>query len=337
MKKFLLWVALFLAFIAGMLFRTTAAQQNVADSSHILAEIKPALASISGDEILAHIKVLASDEYEGRAPGTKGETLTVNYLVEKFKQFGLKPGNPDGGYTQKVPLVGFITEPSTSFQVGGKPLDFNYPDDYVARSRRLLPEVTVKNSGVVFVGYGIVAPEYNWDDFKSVDVRGKTIIILDDEPQIFDVREPAKLDEKMFKGKIATYYGTRSYKFEIAARKGAAAVLVVHNPKTAYASFKAIQNNFQREAFDIKSAATNRKPALVEGWITLAAVQKLFAADNKDFDELKQSASNKNFKPELLRAAASFSNKIKWREIKSHNVGAKIEGSDKRLKNEYVI
>ncbi|MDQ3710977.1 MAG: M20/M25/M40 family metallo-hydrolase [Acidobacteriota bacterium] len=337
MRKYLLWVALFLVFIAVTLFRLTVWQQSAAASTQIPAEIKPALESITGDEILAHIKVLASDEYEGRAPGTKGETLTVNYLVEQFKRFGLKPGNPDGSYTQKVPLVGFTAEPSASLKVGGKSLDFNFPDDYVARSRRLLPEVTVENSGVVFVGYGIVAPEYGWDDFKNVDARGKTLIILDDEPQISDAREPSKLDEKMFKGKIATYYGTRSYKFEIAARKGAAAVLVVHNPATANASFKVIQNNFQREAFDIKLAATNRKPAPVEGWITLAAVQRLFAADNRHFDDLKQSALNKNFKPVLLRAAASFSGKIKWREIESHNVVAKIEGSDKYLKNEYVI
>ncbi len=336
MKKYLLWIGLFFTFAAFAQSRANFGQQNAATSPQIPAEIKPALKSITGDELFKHIKVLASDEYEGRAPGTKGETLTVKYLIEQFKRFGLKPGNPNGNYTQKVPLVGFTARPSFSFTVNGKQNALNFPEDFVARSRLLQTEVTVKNSEIIFVGYGIVAPEYGWDDFKNVDVRGKTLIVLDDEPQIPDPLDASKPDEGMFKGKVATYYGTRPYKYEIAAQKGASAVLVVHDPATAYASFKVVQNNFQREAFAIKQAA-NGKLSAVEGWITLDAARRLFAAANHDFNSLRQAALSKNFKAVPLRANANFNGKIKWREIESHNVVAKIEGSDKRLKNEYVI
>lgn len=338
MRNYLLWVALFLVFIAVTLFRATVWQQSAAASPQIPAEIKPALESIIGDEILAHIKVLASDEYEGRAPGTKGETLTVNYLVEQFKRFGLKPGNPDGSYTQKVPLVGFTAEPSASLKIGGKSLDFNFPDDYVARSRRLLPEIAVENSEVIFIGYGIVAPEYGWNDYKNADVRGKTLIMFEDEPQITDPRQPTKFDNLMFKGQTQTYYSTSRYKFELAAQKGAAAVLLIHNPEKASSSFKTHQNRARQESFDVKRTIASPPVLAVEGWITLDAMKRLCAATNQDIKLLTQTALNKDFKPmSFERAAATFKLKTKLREIESHNVVAKIEGSDKHLKNEYVI
>ncbi len=145
-----------------------------------------ARSSITSNDLLNHIKVLASDEYEGRAPGTKGEDLTVNYLTEQFKKLGLKPGNPDGTFVQKVPLAGFTPQPALSFVAGGKPLKLDYATDYIARSLRYVPEVKVENSDVVFVGYGVVAPEYGWDDFKGVDVKGKTIVFLVNDPAIPD-------------------------------------------------------------------------------------------------------------------------------------------------------
>src|SRR5213075_2443734 len=140
--------------------------------------LQPALEVITPDALLAHIKVLTSDEFEGRAPGTKGEELSVKYITDQFKKIGLKPGNPDGTYTQEVPLAGIRGEPKMSFAIGDTITELKYQDDFVASSARLGPEIRVDNSDVVFVGYGIVAPEYGWDDYKNVDVRGKTLLML---------------------------------------------------------------------------------------------------------------------------------------------------------------
>src|SRR5262249_2900006 len=152
-------------------FLTAATSLFTADE--LALRLEPALAAITPDGLLAHIKVLASDEYEGRAPGTKGEELSVKYISNQFKQFGLKPGNPDGTYTQEVPLAGIKSEPRMSFTAGDGTIDLKYPDDFIASSARLQPEIKINNSEIVFVGYGVVAPEYGWDDYKNVDVRGK--------------------------------------------------------------------------------------------------------------------------------------------------------------------
>ncbi len=141
-----------------------------------------ALDAITAEGLLEHIQVLASDEFEGRAPGSRGEELTVKYITEEFKALGLKPGNPKGGYTQEVPLAGITTTPSASFKVGEKVTELKSPEEYVASSARLQGEINVKDSEIVFVGYGVVAPEYGWDDYKDVDVKGKTILMLINDP-----------------------------------------------------------------------------------------------------------------------------------------------------------
>ncbi len=192
------------------------------------AAIAPASASIDAGQLLAHIKRLSSDEFEGRAPATRGEELTVRYLVDEFKRYGLKPGHPDGSYIQKVPLMGVTSEAEVSVATGGKKLAFSMPGDLIATSHRFESEVKVADSDVVFVGYGVVAPEYGWDDYKDVDVRGKTIVMLINDPAIPDPSDASKLDDAMFKGKAMTYYGRWTYKYEIAAAKGAAAALIVH-------------------------------------------------------------------------------------------------------------
>src|SRR5436190_6816417 len=177
--------------------------------------LQPALDAITPDGLLAHIKVLASDEFEGRAPGSKGEELSVKYITDQFKNIGLKPGNPDDGYTQEVPLAGIKSEPRMSFVIGDKTMDLKDQDDFVASSARLQPEIKIEKSDVIFVGYGVVAPEYGWDDYKNVDVRGKTLLMLIGDPPVPDPKDPSKLDNKMFKGKAMTYYGRWTYKYEI--------------------------------------------------------------------------------------------------------------------------
>src|SRR2546421_94070 len=157
---------------------------------------KKAADAITAADLLKHIKVLASDEYEGRAPGSKGEELSVKYISEQFKALGLKPGNPNGTYTQEVPLAGIVTVPTASFTVGDKKTELKFPDDYVASSARLQSEIKAENTDIVFVGYGVVAPEFGWDDYKDVDVRRKTILMLINDPTIADPPHPANVHHK---------------------------------------------------------------------------------------------------------------------------------------------
>jgi Zn-dependent M28 family amino/carboxypeptidase len=303
----------------------------------VAAELKPAVDSLNSDDILRHIKALASDEYEGRAPGSRGEELTVKYLTEQFQRLGLKPGNPDGTFVQKVPLVGFTAEPTAKFTAGDKTIDLKFPDDYVAVTRRTIPEIKVENSDLVFVGYGVVAPEYGWDDYKDVDVRGKTIVMLINDPAVPDPADASKLDERMFKGKAMTYYGRWTYKYEIATAKGAAAAIIVHETGPAGYGYEVIKNSWARENFDIQRADRNMGRVGVESWITLDKAKELFAAGGQDFDALKKAAVSKDFKPVSLNAKASYSLRNTTREVQSQNVAAKLEGSDPALKNEYIV
>lgn len=299
--------------------------------------MKTALNAITADGIMEHTKVLASDEYEGRGPGTPGEDLTVKYLTEQFQKVGTKPGNPNGTFVQKVPLVGFTGEPTASFNAGGKPISLEFPKDYVAVSRRFVPESKVENSEMVFVGYGVVAPEYGWDDYKGLDVRGKTIVMLINDPAVPDASDAAKLDEKMFKGKAMTYYGRWTYKYEIASEKGAAAAIIIHETGPAGYPFEVVSGSWSRENFDIQTPDKNMNRVAVESWITTDKAKELFAATGQDFDALKKAAVTKEFKPVPLNATANFTVKNTIREIESNNVLAKVEGSDPALKNEYVI
>jgi Zn-dependent M28 family amino/carboxypeptidase len=299
--------------------------------------LQPALEAITPDGLLAHIKVLASDEFEGRAPGTKGEELSVKYISDQFKKIGLKPGNPDGTYTQEVPLAGIKSEPRMSFMIGDKTIDLKYPDDFVASSARLQPEIKVDKSDVVFVGYGIVAPEYGWDDYKDVDVRGKTLLMLIGDPPIPDSKDPSKLDEKMFKGKAMTYYGRWTYKYEIAAQKGAAAAIIVHETQPAAYPWQVVRSSWGKENFELDNPNKNMEAVSARSWITLDVAKKIVADCGQDFDALKKTAVTKDFRPVTLNAKASIQIKQQIREFKSHNVLGKLEGSDAKLKDEYVI
>ena len=165
------------------------AATSVLAADELALRLQPALEAITPDGLLAHIKVLASDEFEGRAPGTKGEELSVKYITDQFNRIGLKPGNPDGTYTQEVPLAGIKSEPRMSFSIGDKTINLKYPDDFVASSAHLQPDIKIDKSDVIFVGYGVVAPEYGWDDYKDVDVRGKTLLMLIRQCPIRKIRQ----------------------------------------------------------------------------------------------------------------------------------------------------
>jgi Zn-dependent M28 family amino/carboxypeptidase len=299
--------------------------------------LEPALEAITPDGLLAHIKVLASDEFEGRAPGTKGEELSVNYITDQFKKIGLKPGNPDGSYTQEVPLAGIKSDPRMSFIVGDKTIDLKYPGDFVASSARLQPDINIDNSDVVFVGYGVVAPEYGWDDFKDVDVRGKTLLMLIGDPPVGDPKDPSKLDEKMFKGHAMTYYGRWTYKYDIAAKRGATAAIIIHETGPAAYPWQVVRSSWSKENFELDNPDKNIDAVQARSWITLDIAKKLLADSGRDFDTLKKRAVSKDFRPVALNAKCKIGIKQALRSFKSHNVIGKLEGSDPKLRNEYLI
>lgn len=313
-----------------------AAASLLADDELAL-RLRPALEAITPGGLLAHIKVLASDEFEGRAPGTKGEELSVKYIADQFKKIGLKPGNPDGTYTQEVPLAGIKSEPRMSFSVGDKTMDLKYPDDFVASSARLQPEIKIDHADVVFVGYGVVASEYGWDDYKDVGVRGKTLLMLIGDPPIPDPKDPSKLDDKMFKGRAMTYYGRWTYKYEIAAQKGAAAAIIIHETEPAAYPWQVVRSSWGKENFELDNPNKNMDAISARSWITLDVAKKLIADSGQDFDALKKAAITKEFRPVMLNAKANIEIKQQIHSFKSHNVIGKLEGSDPKLRDEYVI
>jgi Zn-dependent M28 family amino/carboxypeptidase len=294
--------------------------------------------SISTDAILADIKKLSSDEFEGRAPGSKGETLAVNYLSEQFKAAGAEPGNPDGTWVQKVPLVGITPSTFSPLVVkrGSQSLSFKHDAEVVAWSDRVTDKIDLKDSEIVFAGYGVQAPEYQWDDFKGLDVKGKTLIVLVNDPPVPDPADPTKRDPKTFGGSAMTYYGRWTYKYEKAAELGAAALFIVHETIPAGYDFAVVQG-FGGERFNLITPDKNMGRAAIQGWLTVDAATKLLKAAGQDYQKLKAQAATREFKPVPLGATASMSFKQATREINSQNVVAKMTGADANVKNEYVI
>jgi Zn-dependent M28 family amino/carboxypeptidase len=333
-------------------------------------DLSTALSALSGENVLKHIKVLAADEFEGRAPGTPGEEMTVAYLTDQFKSIGLRPGNPDGGFVQEVPLIGFqALATSGSIKFKDRRIDLKSSDDWVGVSRKyshamdelnrlgrekkaarpaavadlrlasapLTSTLVLDESEVVFVGYGVVAPEYGWDDYKGLDVKGKTVVMLINDPAVPDPSDPSKLDPSLFKGKAMTYYGRWTYKYEIASQKGARACLIVHEPGPAGYPYSVVVDSWGRENFDLFTPGGNAGRVTVEAWLSLRTARKLFEATGKDFDTLKEAARRKDFHPVPLGAKAAFSVKNQFRRVDSRNVVARLEGSDPALKAEHVV
>jgi Zn-dependent M28 family amino/carboxypeptidase len=297
-----------------------------------------ALAAITTDDLMRHTQRLASDAFEGRAPGTPGEDSTVAYLTSEFQRLGLAPGNPDGTFIQTVEMVGFTATPTAAIAARGNPITLRFPEDYVAVTRHERPQIDVRNSDLVFVGYGVVAPEYGWDDYKDVDVRGKTIVMLINDPAIPSPNDSMQLDSAMFRGDAMTYYGRWTYKYEIASEKGAAAAIIVHETGPAGYPYEVVQGSWGRENIDVKRPADapyNR--VQVEAWMTADKTKEVLNAAGFDFDSLKRAALSKDFRPVPLDAKATFRLRNVVRPIRSRNVVAKLEGSDSTLRDEHVI
>jgi Zn-dependent M28 family amino/carboxypeptidase len=300
----------------------------VVSAAGLFAEIDP-------EQIKQHTVTLSSDEFEGRGPGTAGEEKTVRYLEDQFKKYGLEPGNPNGSFIQEVPLVGITTNVETKIVAGAETLQPAPIFDYSAVSRRVTPSIEVKDSEIVFVGYGVVAPEYGWDDYKGLDVRGKTLVMLINDPPIPDPQDATKLDPKMFRGRAMTYYGRWTYKYEIAAEKGAAACLIVHETGPAGYPFAVVGSTAGREHFDIKTPGGNMGRCAVEAWMTFDFSKRLFAAAGQDLAALKAAAARPDFRPVALNAKANFAVKNALRDVQSRNVIARVPGAS--LPDEYVV
>ena len=297
------------------------------------ADVAKGLQTIKPDDLRQVIETLSSDDFEGREPGSHGEQLTVDYIADQFKKAGLVPGNPDGSYIQKVPLTGHRSHPQAT--IGGQAM--SSPDDFVAWSYERQPEVTVKDSDLVFVGYGVVAPEYGWDDYKGADLKGKTLVMLINDPPIPDPNDPSKLDAAMFKGKAMTYYGRWTYKYEIARKMGAAAALIIHETGPAAYPYSVVVNSNSHENFQIHAEGPNEHFPTVAGWMAEGKARALLKSAGYDLDDLKAQALTKDFRPIDLKSSVSFDIKKDMRDVDSRNVVGKIVGSDPKLKDEVLV
>jgi Zn-dependent M28 family amino/carboxypeptidase len=275
---------------------------------------------VTASEIKAHIAVLADDSLQGRKPFTAGEDKAINYISSQFKKLGLAPGN-NGSYFQDVPMVEVTSTSSPTMQISGKTnITLNAMKDFVASTRREVDTVTLKNSPIVFAGYGIVAPEYHWNDYAGLDVKGKTVIVLVNDPGF------KSGDRSLFKGDTMTYYGRWTYKYEEAARQGAAALIIVHQTEPASYGWSVVTNSFSGAKLYLQQKDKHLSRCKVEGWITEDAAKKLFAAAGISGD-IRAIARKHDFKAIPLNLNATLSIKTKLKYSTSHNVIAVLKGS----------
>ena len=278
--------------------------------------------AINAADFAEHVKVLASDEFEGRAPGSAGEEKTVQYLEAQFKRMGLKPGNGDS-YFQTVPMVETTADEATELKIDakGKPHALKFGTDMVVGTRTGRNEVKIDGSDLVFVGYGVNAPEQKWNDYAGVDVKGKTVVMFVNDPG-FHSQDP-----KLFEGKRMTYYGRWTYKFEEAARQGAAAAIIIHDTEGASYGWDVVRNSWSGAQFDLP-AKDDPEPRLpVQGWITAQAARTLMADLGQNLDELYKAANQPGFKAIPLDGKLSVDLKSTTREKSSRNVVALLPGA----------
>jgi Zn-dependent M28 family amino/carboxypeptidase len=281
---------------------------------------------ITGKYFDSSIRVLASDSFEGRKPFTIGEEKTVGYLEARYKALGLLPGNGNS-YFQDVPLVEIRSVPGSFVIKGSKGnLSLKYLDDYAGATRQVLDQIKIEHAEIVFAGYGIVAPEFGWNDYAGLDARGKIVMVL--------VNDPGFSDSSLFKGKTMTYYGRWTYKFEEAARQGAAAIIIVHDTKPASYGWNVIRNSFSKSKLYLQAEDNNMSRAGMEGWVTMESAKKIFALAGMS-DSLLKSAGKKGFKPVPLALHGSVTINNTFKKSTSKNVLAVLAGTDR--KDEYII
>jgi Zn-dependent M28 family amino/carboxypeptidase len=301
------------AFVAGFLIATSATAGPIEASVY-----------------RTHVATLASDDFDGRKPGTVGETRTLAYLEAEFRKLGLEPAN-GASFLQEVPMVEIAAAPDAGlgFTTGTDVVALKFRDDMVIWTKRVKETESIAASPLVFVGYGVTAPEFGWDDYAGIDMRGKTAVILVNDPGF------VTKDESLFRGRAMTYYGRWTYKFEEAARRGAAAAILVHQTEPASYGWGTVVNSWSTPQLDQDTADGNAGRVAIEGWITEAAAEKLFAANGKSFQEAVQRANRRGFRAEALSSTASASLRNTLRRAKSYNVVARLPGA--KRPNEAIV
>jgi Zn-dependent M28 family amino/carboxypeptidase len=297
--------------------------------SHLPPAAISALQSIRPDNIETHVRFLSHDLLEGRGTGQRGGDIAAEYIAAQFALSGLKPAGDNGSYLQKVPMVGITPGADTRFTLipaHGPSMDLKVLDDYVAYDQTQQPESSV-DAEIVYVGYGIEAPEYNWDDYKGVDVKGKVLLML--------VNEPPSDDPKFFTGKALTYYGRWVYKYEEAARKGAVGAILIHKTEMASYPWEVVRNSNSGEKSFLKLDGTPRLKSAA--WIQLELARKLVSSSSLDLDKMMTDATSRDFKPVPLHARLATHMTSKIRPFESNNVVAVLPGADRILKDEGVM
>ncbi len=298
-------------------------------SSETTSSESSATPEISEASLQKHVETLASNDFQGRKPFTEGETKTVNYLIDQFKAYGLEPGNGDS-YTQDVPMVELTASPSEVMTVegNGQTVELKVLDEFVAYTEKVVESTSIDASELVFAGYGVVAPEYDWNDYEGLDVKGKTVVVLVNDPGF------ASGDSTFFKGETMTYYGRWTYKYEEAARQGAAGCLIIHETVPAGYGWSVVRNSWSGASLYLDQSGGAYQPEIL-GWITRNAAIKIFEASNVDMKNFAARSRSREFKAVSLgmNASVSVTNKIK--RDQSKNVVAKITGSENP--DEYII
>ncbi len=288
-----------------------------------------ALQKIDPEHIRAHVRFLSHDLLEGRGTGQRGGDIAAEYIATQFALYGLKPAGDHGTYMQKVPMVGITPAPETTFSIvpsSGSPVALRPLDQYVGYDQTQQPESDI-DAEIVYVGYGIEAPEYNWDDYKGIDVKGKVLLML--------VNEPTSDDPKFFKGKALTYYGRWTYKYEEAARKGAVGAILIHKTDMASYPWEVVRNSNSGEKSFLK--LDGRPQLKVASWVQLEVARKLAAMGGQDLDHLMEEAQSRDFRPAPLSVNLKAHMVTKLRNFESNNVLGMLPGADPKLKQEAVM
>jgi Zn-dependent M28 family amino/carboxypeptidase len=280
--------------------------------------------AITAADLAAHIQTLASDDFEGRSPGGPGERVTTAYLKAQFERIGLEPGNGDS-FFQSVPMVETRVQPGAvvSFSIKGQDIVPAYGDQVVVGSRNGQAEIAVETSELVYVGYGVIAPEYGWNDYEGLDVKGKTVVMLVNDPGFI------RKDPELFKGPAMTYYGRWTYKFEEAARQGAAGALIIHETEAAAYGWEVVQNSWGGPSFDLPTSEDPDPRLPFQGWIHGDVAKQIFSAAGLDLEQQRLAADQRGFKALPLGGTAKVAFKTVIREATSDNVVALLRGSER--------
>lgn len=287
-------------------------------------ELELALRQIQTTDLATHIETLAADSFLGRSPASLGEDRTITYLRDQLQAIGLEPGNGES-YFQEVPLISITADPNTALEVRGHDATnrFRYGTEFMGWTKRVVPRVTLANSDMVFVGYGIVAPEYDWNDYAGIDVEGKTVVILVNDPGF------ATQDTALFTGNAMTYYGRWTYKYEEAARQGAAGAIIVHETAPAGYPWDVVSGSWSGPQFDLVRPDSNMGRAKLEGWVTLESARTIFRQAGLRYDSLATLAATRDFEPVPLGLTASATLDNTLAESESHNVLGVLRGSER--------